>query len=83
MLLNLSWFDTSNFPSDHVCCSKENEKKMGTFKDETSGIPIIEFCGLRSDLYAYRTEHTEDLRVKGIQKYVRNKTINFDHYLEV
>lgn len=49
-------FDTSdyvdNFPVKDLK-SNENKKIPGKFKDEYNGIPIREFCGLRSKMYAY------------------------------
>ena len=41
-------FDTSNYPENHFLYSKENKKKLGFFKDETGGIPIKSFVGLRA-----------------------------------
>lgn len=83
MLNNLDWYDTSNFPKNHICFSTKNEKELGTFKDETKGTPIVEFCGLKSKMYAYKTIEQTSMRVKGIQKCVKNKTLKFDHYLKV
>ena len=46
------YFDTSDYPKDHKCYSDRNKKKLGYFKDETCGVPIVEFVGLRSKMYS-------------------------------
>ena len=35
---------------------KKKKKKIGKMKDETAGMPIKEFIGLRSRLYLYSTD---------------------------
>ena len=83
MLQNLHFYDTSNFQTDHPCFSSKNEKKTGTFKDETAGEPISHFISLKSKVYAYRLGEKQDLRVKGLQNCVARKTLNFDHFYKV
>ena len=48
-------FDFSNYPSSHPLYSTVNKKVTGKMKDETAGVPIYEFCGLRSKLYSIKT----------------------------
>ena len=74
-------FDTSNYPKDHELYSDKNKKVLGKFKDETDGIPITEFVGLRSKLYAFKTvnDHTQK-RAKGVSKSVVDKEINLEDY---
>ena len=45
-------FDTSDYPNDHFLHSNMNKKVLGKMKDETSGVPINEFVGLRSKMYS-------------------------------
>lgn len=53
-------------------------------KDECGGVPIVEFCGLRSKLYAYRKENEKfDCKAKGIKKGVIKKQIRLEHYKNV
>lgn len=73
-------FDTSNFPKDHFLYSDTNKKVIGKMKDETGGVPIKEFVGLRSKLYAYTTANITEKRAKGISKNVVAKTIQFEDY---
>ena len=50
-------------------------------KDETAGIPIGEFVGLRSKLYALKTKEDEELKkAKGIKRSVVQKSITVDDY---
>jgi hypothetical protein len=74
-------FDTSNYPKDHKSYSKMNKKVIGQMKDETSGIPITEFVGLRSKLYAFKTAQDDvQKRVKGIKKSVVEREIKIEDY---
>ena len=43
-----NYFDFSNYPKDHPLYSTQNKAVVGKFKDETAGVPIEEFIGLRS-----------------------------------
>ena len=46
----MDYYDTSNYPPDHFLYSKQNEKVIGKFKDETKSVPPLKFCGLRSKI---------------------------------
>ena len=46
-------------------------------KDETNGIEITEFVGLRSKLYAFKVEEDEHKKCKGIKKSVMSTDISF------
>ena len=60
-------FDFSNYPKAHPLYDVSRKKVAGFFKDEKGGVPIIEFCGLRAKMYAYKV-------VEGLQKYVGEVT---------
>lgn len=84
-----SHFDMSDYSSDHKCFNNHNKKKLGCFKDESVGIPIVEFVGLRPKLYTYRTTNDEYLvkkrkltlkKAKGISKPVVKHNITFQEY---
>ena len=47
MLEDQDLFDTSNYPREHPLYSSANQKVIGEFKDETGGLPIVEWVGLR------------------------------------
>ena len=69
-----TYFDTSEFSSDHMCYSLTNKKVLGKFKDECRSIPIKEFIGLRSKLYTFTTnENKITKKPKGIKKCVIKK----------
>ena len=41
-------FDYSEYSEDNEYFFKERKKVIGKIKDETGGVPIVEFVGLRS-----------------------------------
>jgi len=64
---------------------KRNKKIPGKFKDEAEGYPILEFIGLRAKSYAFKRVSKNDCiieekKLKGIQKGVVKKSLNFNHY---
>ena len=59
-------FDTSDYPKDHILYSDRNKKVLRKMKDETNGIPITEFVGLRSKMYSMTYGQTENKTAKGI-----------------
>lgn len=84
-----NYFDMSDFPVNHKCFSCVNKKRLGAFKDETCGICISEFVGLRSKLYAYKTVNDQFLqdvkklnlkKAKGVTKPVVKNHITFNDY---
>ena len=44
-------FDNSDYPSDSKFYFSENKKVIGKFKDETAGVPIREFIGLKNKMF--------------------------------
>ena len=50
-------FDQSGYSGEGFrSVENSNKKVIGKFKDETDGIPIVEFCGLRSKMYSILLE---------------------------
>ena len=45
-------FDNSDYPSHSKFYFAENKKVIGKFKDETAGVTIREFIGLKSKMYS-------------------------------
>ena len=74
-------YDTSNYPKDHVLFSDAN-KKVGKFKDETAGDPIVEFVGLRAKMYSMQAKDAkkDQKKGKGIKKSVLKKDIKHQDY---
>ena len=79
-------FDFSEYNKNHPLFSTDNKKVVGKFKDETSSVPIQEFVGLRSKMYAFRVldknknKVIDHKKLKGIKKNVIKKEITFDNY---
>ena len=45
MQLDIDLHDTSDYPRNHPLYSKRNAKVVGKFKDELSGVAVLEFIG--------------------------------------
>ena len=74
MLQDINLFDTSEYGQSHPLYNLANKKVLGKMKDETHGIPIQEFVGLRpkmySILYTENDKLVEKKTAKGIKKSV-------------
>ena len=76
-------FDNSDYPKYSPYFYKENKKVIGKFKDESAGIPITEFVGLRSKMYSYIKDNNKGGKTaKGIKKNVIKNKIKHDDYKE-
>jgi len=76
-------FDNSDYLESYKFFFKENKKVIGKFKDEASGKPILEFIGLKSKMYSYKTETKENKTAKGVKKNVIKKELNHSDYKDV
>ena len=85
MFDNKEQFDLSDMKLEQFKNS-ENKKVVGKFKDETQGIPICEFIGLRSKMYSIKlNDDSEKKTAKGIvRNVIKNhlKHENYKHILE-
>ena len=76
-------FDTSNYDKKHFLYSGVNGKVIGKFKDETAGVPITEFVGLRSKMYSIVIAGGKEKgTAKGIKKSYYKNHITHEHYLK-
>ena len=76
-------FDNSDYPEYSPFFYKTNKKVIGKFKDESAGIPITEFVGLRSKMYSYIKDNQKGGKTaKGIKKNVIKNNIMHDDYKE-
>ena len=75
--------DNSDYPETSKYFSKDNKKVIGKFKDEASGKPIIEFIGLKSKMYSYKTEDKNNKTAKGVKKNIIKKEISHSDYQDV
>ena len=73
--------DTSNYSKDHFLFSEVNKKVIGKFKDETGGLPIVEWIGLRAKMYSMMTDDGKEKKTgKGIKKSVLKKEIRHQDF---
>lgn len=79
---NKDLFDLGNYDKNHPMFDPTNDKVMGKFKDETGGIMITEFVGLRAKLYSYQVEKEKSShnKCKGIKTCVAKNDLTIDDY---
>lgn len=75
-------FDQSGYSGDGFrSVENSNKKIIGKFKDETDGVPIVEFCGLRSKMYSILLETGKEKKTgKGIKKSALKKKVSHADY---
>ena len=74
-------YDTSNYSKDHFLFSEVNKKVIGKFKDETGGLPIVEWIGLRAKMYSMMTDDGKEKKTgKGIKKSVLKKEMRHQDF---
>ena len=74
-------YDTSNYSKEHFLFSNDNKKVIGKFKDETGGLPITEWIGLRAKMYSILTEDGKEKKTgKGIKRSVLKKEIHHQDF---
>ena len=75
---DLQLYDTSNYPKDHFLYSTANKKVIGKFQDETGGLPITEWVGLRAKMYSMKlNDGGEKKRNQKISSAERTETSRF------
>jgi len=75
-------FDFSNYDKDHFLFDQTNAKKPGLFKDETAGVPIEQYAGLRAKMYSLVYGDIEQKRAKGIVKSVVRGELKHYNYVK-
>ena len=63
-----NYFDFSNYPKDYPLYSTQNKAVLGNFKDETTGVPIEKFIGLRSKCYSIKVRDGSKATAAGVTK---------------
>ena len=67
-------FDNSDYHKNSEFYFSENKKVIGKFKDETAGVPIKEFNGLKSKMYSIFLDNDKNSKkAKGVKKNVIKK----------
>ena len=73
--------DFSNYETNHPNFDLSNKLIPGKFKDETGGIPILEFVGLRAKMYSIlKLDGKTKATCKGISEAVKNEYLKHQHY---
>ena len=73
-------FDFSNYPVTHPMYSVVNKAELGKFKDETAGVAISEFVGLKPKMYSIKYGKCEKQAAKGITKAVIKKYLRHEMF---
>src|SRR5882757_6329598 len=82
MYNNKKLFDLSDMPGKFNDIT--NKKVLGKFKDESMGLPIKEFIGLRSKMYSIQTDdNIEKKTAKGINRYIIKKDLKQKIYKNI
>ena len=80
---NKEHFDLSDMKLEQFKYS-ENKKVLGKFKDETQGIPVCEFIGLRSKMYSIKLDDgSEKKTAKGIVRNVIKNNLKHAKYKQI
>ena len=80
---NKEQFDLSDMKLEQFK-NAENKKVVGKFKDETQGIPICEFIGLRSKMYSIKLDDdSEKKTAKGIVRNVIKNHLKHQNYKQI
>jgi hypothetical protein len=79
---NKHLFDRSDYNmTEYRSRDDSNKKVVNKFKDETNGVPIVEFTGLRSKMYSILLDDGKEKKTgKGIKKCILKKNIAHDDY---
>ncbi len=74
MKSDAKFYDTSDYPKEHMLYDPTNAKQVGLMKDECHGVPPVEFVGLRSKMYSILLPHGQEKKTaKGVKKsFVKN-----------
>ena len=83
MFDNKDQFDLSDMKLEQFK-DLENKKVVGKFKDETQGVPICEFIGLRSKMYSIKLDdQSEKKTAKGIVGNVIKNHLKHGNYKQI
>ena len=73
---DLNLFDTSDYPTNHLCYSTSNKKISGKMKDEYNGTLIKKFVGLRPKMYSILDGNNKEKKIaKSISQVVTKRKL--------
>ena len=68
--------DFSNYSTKSKYCDDSNKLVIGKMKDETGGVAMDEFAGLKPKMYSFLVDHREDKIAKDVN---RNAVATISH----
>lgn len=84
MFDNKDLFDFSDYKKNSPFYDETNKKVIGKFKDESLGIPIKEFVGLRAKCYSVLHDNDKQKNTaKGVTQSAKKDKLNHQEYLDV
>ena len=75
-------FNFSNYSTKSKYCDNSKKLIIGKMKDETGGVAIEEFVGLKPKMYSFLVDNSEHKKAKGVNKNVA-VTISHNEYKDV
>ena len=84
MVEGVGFYDTSNYPKDHMLYSDRNKKVMGKMKDECEGRTIVRKQWLEGQKCIQPWKKTKKyiMNTKGVKNNVEEKEVRHEHYKE-
>ena len=79
---NKEMFDFCNYSTNSKYYDSSNKSVIGEIKDETGGVVIWEFIGLKTKMYLFLVDNSEHTKAKGVNKNVV-VTISHNEYKDV
>ena len=77
-------FDFSDYNKNSGFYDRTNKKVIGKMKDETKGVPIVEFVKLSSKMYSYvQNNEITCKKAKGIKKNIVKNVIKHEDYKKI
>ena len=82
--MKIDRFNPGNYYNEMKEHLNDNKKVVGKFKDETCGVPIEEFMGLRSEMYSLKLyDGKEKKTAKGVLKHIIENNLKQVEYKKV
>ena len=75
-------FDFSNYSTKSKYYESSNKSVIGKMKDETGGVAIKEFVGLKSKMYSFLVDNSEHKKAKSVNENVVG-TLSYNGYKDI
>ena len=84
LIININIQDYSNYSKNHPKYNESRKNQLGYLKNETEGLILKEFVGLKSKTYCIHIDQTKPIvKCKGIQSSYLNKHMRLNQFKEV